>query len=96
MDVEGILAFAERILPSASNLWVHSSLNQKQRLQQLFFPDGIRSDGKKACWDRHNAAGFQLLKPCFGGKKDLVDQTSASWNRLTSWLRRVEALRAAA
>ena len=37
MDVEGILAFAERVLPSASNLWVQSSLNQKQRLQQLFF-----------------------------------------------------------
>jgi hypothetical protein len=38
MDVEGILAFAERVLPSASNLWVQPSLNQKQRLQQLFFP----------------------------------------------------------
>jgi Fe-S-cluster formation regulator IscX/YfhJ len=33
LDVEGILAFAERVLPSASNLWVHSSLAQKQRLQ---------------------------------------------------------------
>lgn len=47
MDVEGILAFAERVLPSASNLWVQSSLNQKQRLQQLFFPDGMRFDGKR-------------------------------------------------
>ena len=37
LDVEGILAFAERVLPSASNLWVQSSLSQKQRLQQLFF-----------------------------------------------------------
>jgi len=26
----------------------------------------------------------------------LVDQNSASWNRITSWLRRVEALREAA
>ncbi len=43
MDVEGILAFAERVLPSASNLWVQSSLNQKQRLQQLFFPEGVRN-----------------------------------------------------
>jgi len=47
MDVEGILAFAERVLPSASNLWVQSSLAQKQRLQQVFFPDGIRFDGKR-------------------------------------------------
>jgi hypothetical protein len=27
---------------------------------------------------------------------DFVDQNSASWNRLTGWLRRVEGLRAAA
>jgi site-specific DNA recombinase len=46
MDVEGILAFAERVLPSASNLWVQSSFAQKQRLQQVFFPDGVRFDGK--------------------------------------------------
>ena len=38
LDVEGIPAFAERVLPSASNLWVQASLNHKQRLQQLFFP----------------------------------------------------------
>ena len=38
LDVEGILAFAERILPRASDLWVQSSLDHKQRLQQLFFP----------------------------------------------------------
>ena len=36
-DVEGILCFAERVLPRASDLWVQASLNQKQRLQQLFF-----------------------------------------------------------
>jgi len=47
IDVEGILAFAERVLPSASNLWVQASLNQKQRLQQLFFPEGVRFDGKR-------------------------------------------------
>ena len=24
---------------------------------------------QKACWNRHNATGFQLLKPCFGAEK---------------------------
>ena len=43
LDVEGIPAFAERVLPSASNPWVQSSLNQKQRLQQLFFLRGFAS-----------------------------------------------------
>ena len=32
LDVQGILAFAERILPRASNLWVQLSLDYKHRL----------------------------------------------------------------
>jgi hypothetical protein len=42
------------------------------------------------------AAGFQLFEPGFGVEKDLVDQNSGSWNRVATWLGRVEALRAAA
>ena len=44
LDVEGILAFAERVLPRAADLWVQASLEQRQRFQQLFFPDGIGFD----------------------------------------------------
>ena len=47
LDVQGILAFAERILPRASDLWVQASLDYKQRLQQLFFPGGIAFDGNR-------------------------------------------------
>jgi hypothetical protein len=47
LDVEGIRAFAERILPRASDLWVQASLDYKQRLQQLFFPEGIAYDGSR-------------------------------------------------
>jgi hypothetical protein len=47
LDVEGILALAERILPRASDLWVQASLDYKQRLQQLFFPEGIAFDGNR-------------------------------------------------
>jgi len=47
LDVEGILAFAERVLPRASDLWVQASLDYKQRLQQLFFPEGIAFDGNR-------------------------------------------------
>jgi hypothetical protein len=34
----------ERILPRASDLWLQASLDQKQRLQHLFFPEGIAFD----------------------------------------------------
>ena len=46
LDVEGILAFAERIVPRAADLWVQASLEQRQRFQQLFFHNGIAFDGK--------------------------------------------------
>ncbi len=46
LDVQGILAFAERILPRASDLWVQASLDYRQRLQQLFFPQGIAYSAK--------------------------------------------------
>jgi site-specific DNA recombinase len=75
MDVEGILAFAERVLPSASNLWVQSSLAQKQRLQQVFFPNGVRFDGKKLVGTGTTLPVFNYLNPISGEKKDLVDQT---------------------
>ena len=75
MDVEGILAFAERVLPSASNLWVQSSLAQKQRLQQVFFPDGIRFDGKRLVGTGVTLPVFNYLSPVSGSKKDLVDLT---------------------
>jgi hypothetical protein len=75
MDVEGILAFAERVLPSASNLWVQSSLNQKQRLQQLFFPDGVRFNGKKIVGTGTTLQVFNYLSSVSKQKKELVDQT---------------------
>src|ERR1700730_9897125 len=75
MDVEGILAFAESVLPSASNLWVQSSFTQKQRLQQVFFPDGIRFDGKRLVGTGVTLPVFNYLSPVSGSKKDLVDQT---------------------
>ena len=75
MDVVGILAFAERVLPSASNLWVQSSFAQKQRLQQVFFPDGVRFDGKRLVGTGTTLPVFNYLNPVSEQKKDLVDQT---------------------
>lgn len=72
MDVEGILAFAERVLPSASNLWVQSSLAQKQRLQQVFFPDGVRFDGKRLVGTGTTLPVFNYLNPIPNEKKELV------------------------
>ena len=75
MDVEGILAFAERVLPSASNLWVQSSFAQKQRLQQVFFPDGVRFDAERLVGTGATLPVFNYSSTDSDVKKELVDQT---------------------
>jgi hypothetical protein len=47
VTLTGILAFAQRVLPRRRTCRCRASLNRKQRLQQLFFPDGIAFDGKR-------------------------------------------------
>jgi len=91
--VEGILAFAERVLPRAADLWVQASLEQRQRFQQLFFPDGIAFDGNGFVRTALTAPAFSYLRTIEDRNERLVDQTSASWNRLTAWLASVGALR---
>ena len=43
LDVEGILAFAERVLPRAADLWVQASLDQRQRFHNCSFQTESRS-----------------------------------------------------
>ena len=71
-DVEGILAFAERVLPRASDLWVQASLNQKQQLQQLFFPEGIAFDGKQFVRTGVTASAFRYLTTAHDSQNNLA------------------------
>ena len=75
LDVEGILAFAERILPRASDLWVQASLDQRQRFQQLFFPEGIAFDGNGFVGTAVTAPAFSYLHTVEGDGERVVDQT---------------------
>jgi len=36
-----VLAFAEHLVSHSSRLWVEADLDQRQRLQKLFFPEGL-------------------------------------------------------
>ena len=96
LDVEGILAFAERVLPRAADLWVQASLEQRQRFQQLFFPDGIRFDGKRLVGTGTTLPVFNYLNPISDAKKDLVDQIFTSWNQMAGWMKRLEDLKRSA
>jgi hypothetical protein len=39
--VEGVVAFAQHVLANAARLWTGFSLDQKQRLQRVLFPEGV-------------------------------------------------------
>jgi hypothetical protein len=42
-----VLAFAEHLVTNAARLWMELPLDQKQQLQQVLFPEGLRFDGEK-------------------------------------------------
>jgi hypothetical protein len=92
LDVEGILAFAERILPRASDLWVQASLDYKQRLQQLFFPEGITFDGNRFNRTAVTAPLFRYLEPGETVDERVVSRTGiepprcAGRSRDVAWL----------
>ncbi len=47
IDVEGLLGFAEHVLANAASLWTEAPNDQKQRLQRVLFPEGVRlKDGR--------------------------------------------------
>jgi hypothetical protein len=94
--VEGILAFAERVLPRAADLWVQAPLEQRQRFQQLFFQEGMAFDDQRFVGTTATAPAFSYLREIRASGDRLVDLTCKSWNPVLGWLRRVAELRRAA
>jgi hypothetical protein len=90
---ERILNFAERVLPRASDLWIQASLEQRQRLQRLFFPEGVTFSGKSFDRTVVKSSLFEYLRPVDGSNENLVDQIFGSWNPVIGWLRQVEGLK---
>ena len=75
---------------------MQASLEQRQRFQQLFFPDGLAFDGNRFVRIAVTAPAFSYLRSIETGNEGLVSQTFASWNLVLGWLRRLDDLRAAA
>jgi DNA invertase Pin-like site-specific DNA recombinase len=47
LDIDAVLAFAEHVVTNSARLWTELDLVQKQRLQQVLFPEGLRFDGER-------------------------------------------------
>lgn len=111
LDVEGILHFAEQVLPSAAQLWSHASLDQRQRLQQLFFAEGMTFDGNQLIRTAVTMPFFSDLAGAQGGEiqngrppyghiepsyHEPEPRPTVDVGSLTRWLRQLESLRTAA
>ena len=42
LDVDALLSFIETVAKSAATMWERMSLDQKQRFQQVLFPEGVQ------------------------------------------------------
>ena len=71
LDVAGVLDFAEHLLTNAARLWMEASLDQKQRLQPVFFPEGLRFDGERF-WTAATCLAFSSLQETQEGKSEMV------------------------
>lgn len=54
---------------------MQASLDQRQRLQQLFFPQGVTFDGNGFVGTAVTAPAFSYLQPLADEKQRMVDQT---------------------
>jgi hypothetical protein len=75
---------------------VQPSPEQRQRFQQLFFPEGTAFDGDGLVRTAVTAPAFSYLRKIEIGKEGLVDLASASWNPIQVWLSRLDVMRRAA
>jgi hypothetical protein len=75
---------------------LQASLNQKQRLQQLFFPDGIVFDGKQFVRTAVTANAFKYLTVAESSHNEVASLMPGSWNQIADWLQQIDAVRCAA
>ncbi len=73
-NLESILSFAERVLTDASRLWMNFELDQRQRFQQLIFPEGLEYDGERFR-TAPTCGMFTYLQQIGAGKDHLASPT---------------------
>jgi hypothetical protein len=65
---EQLLEFAENLLVDISTAWEHADVNQKQRVQNILFPSGLKYHPKKGILNSDNDSPFNCLEGFVAGK----------------------------
>ncbi len=74
LDVEAVLEFADRLVKKPKQLWLNSDLDQKQRLQSLFFPEGL-SFAQEGFLTPSSGSFFNMLGAFAEEKSNLASPT---------------------
>ena len=74
MDVEALLEFASKVVEYPKQLWLESTLEQKQRLQRVFFPDGVTFT-REGFGTAASNSFFSLFSGSLGEKATLASPT---------------------
>ena len=74
LDIEAVLAFADKLIRQPQKLWTESSLEQKQKLQRVFFPDGVTVTSEGFGTASRNSF-FEMLGQVPTGKAILASPT---------------------
>ena len=82
--------FAIEAIGDSSRFWLDATIDQKQRFQQVLFPEGLAFDGKEF------GPAKTYLQQVSAGQSSLASQSLPSWNQIIAWLRQIESLRVSA
>ncbi len=74
LDVDAVLQFAERLVRRPKQLWLGSGLAQRQRLQCVFFPDGLTFTNEGFLTPA-SSSFFNTLARISDGKSSLASPT---------------------
>ena len=80
------------LILNASRLWREASIGQKQRLQKVFFPEGMTYLHKEF-GTAATCLFFNHLQVLRSQKPTVVAPELPSWNQIREFLQSVEALR---
>jgi site-specific DNA recombinase len=62
IDVEGVLGFAEHLLSDPARMWSEATLDQRQRLQKVLFPQGVTCSPDGRFGTAETSVIFRLLQ----------------------------------
>jgi len=88
-----VVAFAEHVLGNAAQLWLESSLDQKQRLHKALFPHGMTYSEDGVFGTSESSMIFRLLQSLPAEKASEASLTVPSWNQILQALRELDLLR---